>query len=115
MGLRFMNLLFDDQVIAMHRVVIGESMTYPRIAALFYETGPETTRRTIGAFLRRQLERGRLVIDDLDYAASQFLNMACGPYQMLLLMNMKPELSDELVRSHLRKVVQQFLRLYSEQ
>lgn len=115
MGLRFMNLLFDAQVVAMHRVVIGESVTYPRIAELFYETGPGTTRRTIGAFLRRQLERGRLVIDDLDYAASQFLNMVCGPYQMLLLMNMKPELSDELVRSHLRKVVQQFLRLYSKQ
>ena len=42
-GLNFLNLLFDPDVVAMQRVVISESALYPDIAEHFYEAGPEAT------------------------------------------------------------------------
>ena len=56
--------------------------------------------------------RGRLAIEDPGYASSQFLNMIRGHYQMLLLMNMNPRLSEQEAEAHVAKVVEQFLRLY---
>ena len=36
LGQRFLSLMFDAEVVAMHRVVIGESVVHPKIAELFY-------------------------------------------------------------------------------
>ena len=113
LGKRFLNLLFDDEVVRMYRVVIGESAVHRKIAEIFYETGPGTTLRAIETFLERQAKQGRLKIDDLSYAAAQFLTMICGHYQMRLLMNLKPELTDNMIDEHVRKAVRQFLKLYA--
>ncbi|AGH42627.1 TetR/AcrR family transcriptional regulator [Paraglaciecola psychrophila] len=40
-GLQIVKLLHDDQVIAIHRVIIGEVNTNPRVAELFYQAGPK--------------------------------------------------------------------------
>ncbi len=115
LGMRFVQLLFDPEVIAMHRVVIGESATHPKIAELFYATGPSNTLYTITDFLARQLEQHRLAMerDELGYAARQFLSMICGHYQMLLLMNLHIDISEAALETHVKKVVCQFLRLYA--
>lgn len=112
MGRRFIDLMFDDEVIAMHRVVIGESVAHPKIAELFYETGPGTTKRAIQRFLSAQAQKRRLVIADLDYAAALFLSMVCGPYQMPLLLNRQPALASDFIDTHVRKAVAQFITLH---
>ena len=40
---QFLNLLFDEEVVAIYRTVIGESVSYQKIAELFYDTGPRAT------------------------------------------------------------------------
>ena len=112
LGRRFLNLMFDAEVVAMHRVVIGESVVHPKIAELFYEAGPGTALGTIETFLHSEMGRGRLAIEDPGYASSQFLNMIRGHYQMLLLMNMNPRLSEQEAEAHVARVVEQFLMLY---
>lgn len=113
LGRRFIRLLFDEEVLAMYRVVISESATHRKIAELFYETGHVTTLQTIERFLKAQMEQQRLGIDDFGYAARQFLSMICGHYQLCLLMNLTPELTDDMIDAHVGKSVRQFLKLYA--
>ena len=109
---RFLDLLFDEEVVAIYRTVIGESLSYPKLAELFYETGPRATIDAVGRFLAEQMERGSLRPDDPHYTAVLFLNMVRGQYHMMLLMNLRPYLSSERLKAHIAKAVQQFLVLY---
>ncbi|MEE4377529.1 MAG: TetR/AcrR family transcriptional regulator [Candidatus Competibacteraceae bacterium] len=114
MGTRFIDLLLDDEVVAMHRVVIGESVDYPEIAKLFYQTGPGTAIRAIAKFLDQQMQQGRLKTDDPRYTAVLFLNMVRGHYQMQCLMGLPLDIDRAALEAHIRKVVGQFLSLYGK-
>ncbi len=110
----FLDLMFDPEVIAMHRVVMAEAASQPRIAALFFESGPKRTKASVCAFLQQQVEAGRLRIptDRLLYAAVQLLNTAAGMYQMSLWLGLMHNVDPEEVDAHLQQVVDDFLALY---
>ena len=112
---RFVALLFDPEVIAMHRVVMGEAASQPRIAALFFDSGPKRTKTAVCAFLQRQVEKGRLQMegDRLMYAAVQLLNMAVGMYQLQLWLGLIDAVDERELTPHLERVVDDFLRLYA--
>ncbi len=111
---QFVDLMFDPEVIAMHRVVMAEAASQPRIAELFFESGPKRTKAAVCAFLRQQVEAGQLRIptDRLLYAAVQLLNTAAGMYQMSLWLGLMHAVEPEEVDAHLRQVVDDFLALY---
>ena len=58
----FLALRVDPEVVAMHRVIMSEAASLPRIAELFYESGPAAAKQAVVEFLRRQVEAGRLTI-----------------------------------------------------
>lgn len=111
---RFVDLLVDPEVVAMHRVVMGEAASQPRIAALFFDSGPRRTVAAVAAFLQREVARGRLRIapDRLSYAASQLLMMAIGNYQLQLLLGLRESVDEEELGAHLERVIDDFLVLY---
>ena len=111
---QFVDLLLDPDVVAMHRVVMGEAASQPRIASLFFDSGPRQTKAAVCAFLQRQVDQGRLRIpgDRLLYAAVQLLNMAIGMYQLQLLLGLRESIDEAELRPHLEQVVDDFLTLY---
>jgi TetR/AcrR family transcriptional repressor of mexJK operon len=109
---RIMALICDPEVLAMHRVVMSEAPNYPRIAALFFEAGPAATKRAIGAVLGHLVERGKLRIDDIEYAAWQFANMGFGSFRMRLEFGVIDEVPEDELDRHLWHVVDDFVRLY---
>lgn len=111
---RFVNLLFDPQVVAMHRVVMGEAASQPRIASLFFDSGPQRTKAAVCAFLQREIAKGRLAIppEQIGYAAAQLLNTAIGIYQMQLLLGLRESVDEAELGPHLEQVVDDFLSLY---
>ena len=111
---RFVDLLFDPEVVAMHRVVMGEAASQPRIASLFFDSGPRQTRTAVCAFLQRQVAKGRLRIaeDKMMYAAVQLLNMAIGMYQLQLLLGLQDSIDEVELGTHLGRSVDDFLMLY---
>ena len=113
-GDRFLNLILDDEVAAMFRVVIGESGSYPKIAELFYASGPDTAITAVAKLLSRHMRAGRLKQDDPRYAACLYLNMLRGHYHLQILMNIQPDLDEASRETHIRKVVGQFLFLYGK-
>jgi TetR/AcrR family transcriptional repressor of mexJK operon len=111
---RIVNLLFDPNVVAMHRVVMGEAASQPRIAALFFESGPQKAKAATSAYLQRQIDKGRLSIhpDRLLYAAIQLFNMVIGIYQLELLLGLRETVDEDELGSHLGQVVDDFISLY---
>ena len=113
-GDRFLNLILDDEVAAMFRVVIGESGSYRKIAELFYASGPDTAITAVAKLFSRHMRAGRLKQDDPRYAACLYLNMLRGHYHLQILMNIQPDLDEASRETHIRKVVGQFLFLYGK-
>ncbi|KPJ91345.1 MAG: hypothetical protein AMJ53_11885 [Gammaproteobacteria bacterium SG8_11] len=111
---KFVELLFDPEVIAMHRVVMGEAASHPRIAALFFESGPKRTKSAVCAFLKQQVEKNRLRIDDADllYASMQLFNTAVGMFQLQLWLGLQDTVEEQEINRHLEHVVDDFLHLY---
>ncbi len=111
-GERFVELLFDDEVSAMFRVVIGESVSHPEIARLFYAAGPQRTTEALAACLQGYASAGELVLDSPLDAAATYLNLLRGEFHMRRLMNLCPDVSPEFRRTHVETRADQFLRLY---
>ena len=111
-GRQFLNLIFDEEVVAMHRVVIGESAGYPKIAGLFYETGPDRTINAVARYIDSQMKRSSLKQDDPHYVAVQFLSMLRADYQMQRLMGIQPFLEEKDIELHVNKVVEHFIELF---
>lgn len=111
---QFVELMFDPEVVAMHRVVMAEAAGQPRVAELFFDSGPRQTKAAVEAFLQRQIAAGRLHIppDRIVYAANQLLTMAVGLYQMPLWLGLLDSVDRAERDTHLERVVDDFLRLY---
>lgn len=109
---RFMALIFDPEVVAMHRIVMAEAVNHPRIAALFYENGPGAVQTAIEVFLQYLAGQGLLRFHDTFYAAEQLLNLACGHFHMQLQFGLIQQVPEAELDAHLRQVVADFLVLY---
>ncbi len=111
-GRRLLDLLLDERVLAATRMIIGESTRHPRIAKLYFESGPARTRRTLVDFLARHASAGRLPATDLDAAAMVFINLLRGPYHFACLANAAPVPPAAERSRHARTAVEQFLRIF---
>ena len=60
---QFFDLLCQDQLIAMQRVVIAEAADNPELARTFYDAGPRLTREMLERFFAREDIRAQLRAD----------------------------------------------------
>ncbi len=111
-AMRLYELLNDDDVINMHRVVVGESMRHHDMAELFYKNGPQKTLDTIAHFLQGQADRKRLHIDNANQAASQYMYMVAGEMLMRSMMNLPMKMKKKDFVQHVENTTSQFLSLY---
>ena len=110
----FLALLTDPEVVAMHRVIMSDAAAHPRIAKMFFESGPVAAKSAVVEFLGQQAEAGRLNIptDRLMYATVQLFAMAQGNYQLRLLLGLLHDIPEPELHRHLTQVVEDFLVLY---
>lgn len=67
----------SPQAIALHRLIVGESGRFPKLAAAVNREGAdEEAIRFIAGVLEQEARTGRLKLDDPMFAAAQFLYMA---------------------------------------
>lgn len=57
------------------RVAVAESQRFPDIGRAFYDSGPGLGAARLATYLRACVARGELVIDDLNLAAHQFIEL----------------------------------------
>lgn len=71
----FGELVLDDTVIAMQRMVLSESEQFPEIAETFYSKAIKRSENTLASWLKTQAERGLIKIENAAEAAGMLLGM----------------------------------------
>ena len=68
-------LILDGEVIALQRMILGESEKFPDIAETFYHKAIRRTEDALADWLRTQQARGTIKLDDAKNAAGMLLGM----------------------------------------
>jgi AcrR family transcriptional regulator len=69
------DLMLDGEVIALQRVIAGESDKFPDISGTFFHKAITPTQTALANWLRAQEKRGTITLDDADTAAGMLLGM----------------------------------------
>ncbi|MGE7367567.1 TetR/AcrR family transcriptional regulator [Neorhizobium sp. NPDC001467] len=89
-GIKFLEHLTDEKIVNAMRIVLGVRERMPDLCARFFR-GPQNLRGVLQDFLTRHVEAGTLVIDDIDLASGQFLDLASGSFFKFRLFGTMPE------------------------
>jgi len=91
-------LMLDGEVIALQRVIIGESDKFPDIAETFFNKAITRTQAALADWLRVQQKRGTVALDDADAAAGMLLGMlAFQPQRAVMFGHLDPPSGPQLV------------------
>ena len=72
-GAVMLGKITDPDAVALHRLIVGESGRFPEIGRAFAERGPDRIRARFCAYLRKEMDAGRLRDGDPMTAARQFI------------------------------------------
>lgn len=109
----FFTLITSDESIALHRLLTAGTGGSVKLAQVFWDAGPQTLQAGLAGFLRGEVERGRLHIDDVTRAASQFFCLLKGELHARLLCGCcEVAINEADVEAHLEATVEMFMRAY---
>ena len=90
------DLMLDGEVIALQRVIAGDSDKFPDIAETFFHKAITPTQNALANWLRAQVKRGTIELDDADAAAGMLLGMlALQPLRATMFGHRPPPTRDE--------------------
>jgi len=112
LGGAFVRFLSRPGVLSPLRTVISISERMPAIGKRFYEAGPATGAARLCRYLEDQVAAGYLAIDDIEVAASQFLDSCQSTVFKPLLFNFGSSPTDERINHVVGIAVQTFLAAY---
>jgi len=99
----------SPQAIALHRLIVAESARFPELArVLAHEGAAEEATTLIAGLLEREAKSKRIEVDDVRFAAQQFLQMVVALPQRRA-MGLGAPMSQREVRDWPRKVTALFL------
>lgn len=112
-ALRFIAKITSPRPIALQRLVYGEAGRSPEVGQIFYERGPRTTQRLVGAFMESLMERGLLRPGDPQEAV-RLLTMLCmaGSHNQMML-GLLDVPTDAMIAADADHAIEIFLRAYA--
>jgi len=108
----FFSLITSEEALAIHRTIVANARQSPKLAQLFWEAGPKRTQEGFEAFLRDEVKGGKLEIEDLHRAASQFFCLLKGECHARMEFGCGEPLTQREIDDHLSATVDMFLRAY---
>ena len=108
-GTQFIHLIFDEQVIAMYRVVIAESQNAPDVAALFFNAGPKPTMESVSNVIRGHCPM--LSSASAMSLATDFLTLVKGEYHMRSMLGLENPTIEWMLSVHLPQCVENIMLL----
>lgn len=72
---RFMDTMFNEDKLALHRTLMAEVSRFPELGRSFYQSGPAVIRRFLADYFKDQNLRGTLKVDNPQVTAEQFISM----------------------------------------
>ena len=110
---RTLRFMLEEKSLAIYRVVIAEAARFPELGRAFYERGPAVSRRSLIAWLERQMAAGKLRSADPGLAAEQFMGLLRTHLQMRALLGIDPGPTEDEIRTTAQAAVDTFMRAYA--
>lgn len=102
---QYLRIFIERKELAFVHIIANESIRFPELGRLFYESGPLATTRRLAQFLDEAKAKGLLEFDDSMMAATQFLSLIRGESPLRTLLGMSDfnqETIDREIESGLR-------------
>ncbi len=109
----FLSLMFQPDVLALHRVLIASATPEPGMNVTFWESGPLPTIAAFERLLARFHADGDLTITNPTRAADQFFSMLKGSDHLRVLLHIGPLPSTRELNAIAKATVEMFLRAYA--
>jgi TetR/AcrR family transcriptional repressor of mexJK operon len=111
-GGRALRFFLEERALAIHRVVIAESVRFPELGRAFYDSGPVEVHRLFCRWLLEQSEAGRLSLGDPAVASDQFISLLKTRIYLRASLGLTPP-TDAEVDQVVTTAVDTFLRAYA--
>jgi AcrR family transcriptional regulator len=102
-------LTLSEETVTIMRLVIGESDRFPEIAASFYEQAIVKTNTLMENWLRTQVERGLIALDDPHAACGMLRGMMIMEPQRAAMLRQKPAPKTEEIAHRAKMCADLFL------
>lgn len=109
----FLSLMFQPDVLALHRVLIASATGEPGMNVTFWESGPAPTLAAFERLLQRWQAGGELRFDDTARAADQFFSMLKGSEHLRVLLHIGEAPDGAALHDMAEATVAMFLRAYA--
>jgi AcrR family transcriptional regulator len=104
------DLVLDEEVVALQRMMLQEAGKFSGIAELFYTNGIQRTIVALADWLRVQQARGLIALDDVEEAAGMLLGMVASAPRRAAIFGGRPLPSRSQIEARVRTCAQLFLR-----
>ena len=104
------NLVLDKEVVALQRIILQETSQFPDLAATFYRNAIARTVEALAKWLRAQVKRGLIELDDVHAAAGMLIGMLASAPQRAAIFGGLPLPSRAQIKARARSCATLFLR-----
>lgn len=108
--LAYADLALDPDVVALQRIILQESGQFPDMAAAFYNMGIARTATALSNWLRVQVRRGLIELDNVEEAVGMLIGMVASAPQRAAIYGGVKLPSREQIEARVRRCVTLFLR-----
>jgi AcrR family transcriptional regulator len=103
------DLALDPEVVALQRMVLQESAAFPELAANFYRNGIARTAAALARWLRVQVKKKLVALDDAEEAAGMLIGMVASAPQRAAIYGGVPLPSRKQIERRVRVAAALFL------
>ncbi len=114
-GKAFSGIIFSEEAMAMHRVVMSESPKNKDISRLFYEAAPRQVYCHLTTYLQRLEQSGKFHFPDLSRAVDIFTSLFQGDLYLRTLLGLHPKPTLDELEALAQENTQVFLKAFAIQ
>jgi len=113
MGVILMRALTKPEHVQFNRMVLATVEKFPQFGRMFYEAGPARGMAKMRDFLKREVAHGHLVIDDIDLASHQLLDLVKSRFLVEMLLGISGQPDEKELRRSVAAGIDMFLARYA--
>ena len=103
--------VMEPDRLALYRLLIAESQRFPELGQIFYECGPQVTRKYLTDYFIEQNSRGTMHVANPAITADQFFGLLSGCYPKAQL-GIKPAPAPDYLEAYIENAVSLFMSAY---
>jgi AcrR family transcriptional regulator len=111
-GEQFVRMVCAPAHVHRFRLVCAEVERFPELGKMLFENSLAVGRDRMASFFARAAAEGQLVVDDPVDAARDFASLCVQELSLELNLGLIDQVSDALIRTHLKRGIGTFLRAY---